>query len=149
MVGTVEVLHLDQDGQHLGLTDLYHGYAGMTYQTAAKNLSGYGFLRVEGRASGVFTGEVLQVRYIYQQLAPQVSRSRGYVLVKHLDHEGQELLAADVLMGPLRTRYVAYCKQLPGYHCHTSRPVLGSYRDELTIVTYCYRQGNDEVKGNR
>ena len=113
------------------------GYVGDKYETSAKNIPGYDFVRASINAKGVFLELPQTVIYYYRKAVPCVST----VTVKHLEQgSNKELAPHENLNGTIGEEYSTTSKAIYGYELvETPENANGTFKEEPQTVTYYYK----------
>ena len=132
--GRIIVYYEDIDGIALSEVVIINaGQIGMPYTTNAKDIPGYSLLKVPENASGVFTAEEKEVRYIYERT------DAAPVTVKHKDSEGNQLADPVILSGKVGLPYASAAKEIPGWYvAETPDNASGTFTEDRQEVVYVY-----------
>lgn len=131
----VTVKYVDEDGNELAAPDTLTGNINSSYETKAKDISGWELKTTPSNATGVFTAEPQTVTYVYQKNVAKMST----VTVKYVDESGQELAELNVLTGPTDSSYTTKAKDISGWELKTTPSnSIGVYTDEPQTVIYVY-----------
>lgn len=132
--GRIIVYYEDIDGIALSEVVIINaGQIGMPYTTNAKDIPGYSLLKVPENASGVFTAEEQEVRYIYERT------DAAPVTVKHKDSEGNQLADPVILSGKVGLPYASAAKEIPGWYvAETPVNASGIFTEDPQEVVYIY-----------
>ena len=136
--GRIIVYYEDIDGIALSEVVIINaGQIGMPYTTKAKDIPGYSLLKVPENASGVFTAEEQEVRYIYERT------DAAPVTVKHKDSEGNQLAEPVILSGKVGLPYASAAKEIPGWYvAETPDNASGTFTEEAQEVVYVYERSD-------
>lgn len=139
--GTLVVKYLEEGtGNELSPSVTTTKPVGDSYTTAAENIQGYDFVRVEGQANGQYVDGTTEVKYIYKKT--EVPVKEGTVVVKHLEEgSGKELAPSLVTKEPIAENYSTVAKNIDGYEfVKIEGQAEGKYIDGSIEVKYIYRK---------
>ena len=133
--GVVRVHYVNEQQETIHQEDVLSGTVGSEYQSQARDISGYQFVRVTGAAQGQFQNQEQQVTYHYIAVQP----ASGSVMVYYRDENGQDLAPSEQLSGPLGSGYQTTAKQITGYQLvQTDGAAQGTYQQTPQDVVYRY-----------
>jgi len=136
--GRVVVHYEDRTGVALSeVVIIDAGQIGMPYTTYAKDISGYTLIETPQNATGIFTAEEQDVRYIYNR------SDAAPVTVKYKDSEGNQLAEPTILSGKVGLPYDSDPKEIPGWYvAETPANASGTFTEEAQEVVYVYERSD-------
>lgn len=135
--GTVILTYVDEDGNELAKSNSITGNVGETYSVAAKSITNYELLRVDGAETGKFTESDINVKYIYRKKSTPVNEST--VKINYVDNKGNKLMDSETLNGKVGTNYSIDKKDIKGYtFVKTEGDLVGQFLKEEIEVTLIY-----------
>ncbi|WP_349291475.1 MucBP domain-containing protein [Planococcus alpniumensis] len=136
-MGTIVVVHVDEEGNELLAAETVTGAIGSPYTTEAATIAGYELVQTPGNAAGSFTGEQQIVTYVYAPVETEVPT--GTVLVEYVNEQGESLVTRDSLTGEVNSPYSTQPVQIEGYELiATPENATGVFTEGTQVVTYVY-----------
>lgn len=112
--GTVHVSYIDETGNKLTEDAVYKGYIDDAYQTSRLTIPGYEYKQVIGNASGNYTKDPIQVKYVYAKKENEEDLG-GTVLVRYLNDQGYTISSDMLFNGQIGDLYAAQRKEISKY----------------------------------
>ncbi|OZS77315.1 hypothetical protein CF394_11970, partial [Tetzosporium hominis] len=136
-MGTIVVVHVDEEGNELIAAETVTGVIGSPYNTEAATIAGYELVQTPGNAAGSFTGEQQIVTYVYAPVETEVPT--GTVLVEYVNEQGESLVTRDSFTGEVNSPYSTQPVQIEGYELiATPENAAGVFTEGTQVVTYVY-----------
>ncbi|MFC4683417.1 MucBP domain-containing protein, partial [Exiguobacterium mexicanum] len=136
-MGTIVVVHVDEEGNELLAAETVIGVIGSPYNTEAATIAGYELVQTPGNAAGSFTGEQQIVTYVYAPVETEVPT--GTVLVEYVNEQGESLVTRDSFTGEVNSPYSTQPVQIEGYELiATPDNAAGVFTEGTQVVTYVY-----------
>ncbi len=129
----VIVNYTDTEGNELAPSETLTGKAGLSYETLAKNISGWTLTEVPENAKGTFSEKAQTVTYVYDR------SEASPITVQYVDTEGNELVPSEVLTGKVSLPYETAAKTIPGWTLtEVPENAKGTFSEKAQTVTYVY-----------
>ena len=136
--GKVVVNYVDEEGKPVADTEETQGKIGDPYTTAAKDIDGYDYLRVEGDpAEGTYAEGTKTVTYVYKKVTEVPAK--GSVTAKYVDESGNEIAPPESQVGDIDQPWTTVPKDISDYELiRTEGAEAGTYTEEPQEVIYVY-----------
>lgn len=139
---------VDEDGNILETQEVFLAEVGDAYSTAAKTISGYTLLRVDGTPTGNLVSGTQVVNYVYSK--DNVVVLTGTVISKYVDEDGVEIASSDTFSDEVGKNYQTSAKTIQGYTLQSiNGQETGKLIDGTITVSYVYSKLNDTIQIGR
>ena len=143
----ITVSYLDTSKRSLAPDISLKGKIGDDYKVTAKTIPGYTVKEVPDNATGVFTDQQQNVKFIYSADPESTSTTTpikaAEVTVSYQDEDGNQIAPETILQGNVGDGYTTGAKAVPGYTLKV-RPenATSFFGTAPQSVTYIYAQNN-------
>ncbi|EJA0791820.1 MucBP domain-containing protein [Listeria monocytogenes] len=141
------VQYVDEVGNELVMSDILSGNIGESYTTTAKEIAGYGLIKIPNNEVGKFSENSQIVTYVYRTAENGVVPAKT-ITVKYMDERQNELAMSVILRGEIGEIYSTEPKEIQGYTL-IKKPAnaTGKFMLEEQTINYIY-QAKLDVKSD-
>ncbi|MEI5994756.1 MucBP domain-containing protein [Candidatus Enterococcus mansonii] len=133
---SVTARYLSEDEQPLLENDVITGQVGESYSIPQKEIDGYTLKEVQGEASGQFTNEPKEVRFIYSKNTEE----NGVATAYYQDEDGNDLEEPIIKQGAFGEEYQFEPKEINGYKLlNIQGEPKGAFKLENQSIVYTYK----------
>ena len=136
----VTAKYQDTDGNTIADDVVTEGWAGASYTTAAKSITGYTLKTVPSNSTGTYAGENITVTYVYESTGSEIE-------IQYIDEISGDVLATITEEGIIGDSYTTQAKEFDGYKLITEPENKEiTFSEEKITVTYGYRKISEGVE---